>query len=106
VYQPVQGTSQGSTYYVFALFPGLNLAARLKGTKMSIRAEGPSLTMYGPMLIEQFKMDNGNGYYSGHYTVDTTGLAIKALSAIVGTLGFSKSIAVADLQKFVTKGGV
>ena len=106
LYQKVQGTSSGSVYYVFALFPGLNLAARLKGSKLSVRAEGEKLSTYQSQLVNAFKMDQSPGYVSAHYSVFSEGLplVIKTLGAIVGTIGFDKAIGVADFEKLVSLG--
>lgn len=109
VYQPVQGTSPGSVYYVFAMFPGMNLAARIKGTKLSVRAEGSNVINYGQILTIDFKMDKsvqgGSTHYSAHYSINEgTGLIVKTLGAIVGSLGFGQALKVADLKLFVNKG--
>jgi hypothetical protein len=102
VYDGVQGTNAGSIYYVFAMFPGLNMAARIKGSKLSVRAEGHKLDDYAPHLVHDFKMDKSNGYISAHYTINEgASLIIKTLGAMVGTLGFGKALKVADLEKFV-----
>lgn len=102
LYQQVKGTSQGSIYRVFALFPGLKLAARVSGYKMSVRAEGDGIANYKAELVDAFKMDLGSGYVSAHYSVNEgVPLIIKTLGAIVGTLGFNKANRVADLKVFV-----
>jgi hypothetical protein len=102
LYQPVLGTSQSSVYYTFALFPGLKLAARIAGNKLSVRAEGAALIDYLDTLKDNFKMDPSSGYASAHYVVDEgAGLMVKTLAAIVGVLGFEKIEKVADLNKFV-----
>jgi hypothetical protein len=89
---------------VFAVFPGLNLAARVKGHKLSVRAEGSSLPSYTQKLTEDFKMDKSSGYVSAHYTINEgKGLIVKTLAAIVGTLGFDKALKVANLDAFVAK---
>jgi hypothetical protein len=105
LYQPVEGTSPTSTYYTFAFFPGMKMAARVNGTKLSVRAEGPGLSPYLPTLKAQFKMDEGKQgekpYVSSHYLVDDKDLIVKTLAAIVGVVGFSKAEKVADLNQFV-----
>lgn len=102
LYQPVMGTNATSVYYTFALFPGLKLAAKITGTKLSVRAEGSKLDEYSNLLKQNFKMDQSVGYSSGHYIVDEgASLMVKALAAIVGVLGFEKIEKVADLNKFV-----
>lgn len=102
VYQKVKGTSDTSVYHVFALFPGLNLAARVQGTKLSVRAEGAALDSYLQTLQLNFKMDKNNGYASAHYVINEgKELMVKTLAAIVGVLGFQKVVKVADLQAFI-----
>jgi hypothetical protein len=103
LYQPVLGTGgPNSIYYTFALFPGLKLAAKIMGKKLSVRAEGHNLSTYLDQLKEQFKMDNNGSYASAHYIVDEgAGLMVKTLAGIIGVLGFEKIEKVADLNKFV-----
>lgn len=101
VYEPVVGTTAGSVYYVLAMFDGLNLAARCgPGQKLSLRAEGVNLKEYLPAL-EDFNMDSKGSYCSGHYQVENLGLMLKSLGALIGRIGYSKSLSVADLETFV-----
>jgi hypothetical protein len=64
MYEPVKGTNAGSIYYTFAFFPGLKMAARIMGSKLSVRAEGQMLDSYLPTLKSQFKMDPSKDYAS------------------------------------------
>lgn len=100
VYAPVKGTTGGSVYYVFAMFKGLNVAARVSGSNLSVRAEGANLKSYMPAL-QDFGMDDKGGYSSGHYDAKTTDLLVKSLGAIVGRVGFENVVSVADLNLFV-----
>jgi len=43
MYQPVQGTSGSSRYFVVAISDEVKVAARIKGVSVSIRLEGPAL---------------------------------------------------------------
>jgi len=100
VYTPVTGTTGGSVYFVLAVFDGLNVAARVQGSKLSLRAEGPNLNEFQEAL-EDFGMDAKGGYSSGHYDVSNTGLMIKSLGALVGRIGFDRVKEVADISKFI-----
>ncbi len=100
VYQKVFGTDESSTYRVFALFEGLNLAARLQNNKLSIRAEGPALLTHIPAL-QEFKMEKNGHYASAHYQVKDQSIVVKTLGAMVGRVGFPIAKSIADLQKFI-----
>lgn len=100
VYEPVTGTTGGSVYFVLAIFDGMNIAARVAGKKLSLRAEGPKLKSYQSAL-DELGMDAKSSYSSGHYDVSSTGLMIKALGALVGRVGFSKVKALADIETFI-----
>jgi hypothetical protein len=106
LYEPVKGTNTGSIYYTFAFFPGLKMAARIMGTKLSVRAEGQMLASYLPTLKSQLFMDEGKvggqtTYASAHFKDVDKDLIVKALAVAIGVLGFGKAEKVADLQKFV-----
>lgn len=106
LYEPVKGTNAGSIYYTFAFFPGLKMAARIMGTKLSVRAEGQMLDSYLPALKSQLFMDEGKvggqtTYASAHFKDVDKDLIVKALAVAIGVLGFGKAEKVADLQKFV-----
>ena len=99
-YQAVTGTTHGSVYFVLAIADGLNVAARIQGQKLSLRAEGDKLPSYLPALGDM-GMDSKPGYASGHYDVSSMALMIKTLGATLGTVGFGAIKDLADLKTFV-----
>lgn len=100
VYQAVNGTTGGSVYFTLAIMEGLNISARVAGSKLSMRAEGPKLKFHQSAL-EDMGMDLKGDYASAHYDVANTGLLMKTLSAIVGRVGFNLVKEVADIQTFI-----
>lgn len=91
LYQPVAGTSNGSIYKVFAMFKGLNLALRYTGSKLSFRAEGPSLKSYSSALTAlgfSIKAD----YASVHFEVSTTDMLLKTTGALLGRMGIHNAL--------------
>lgn len=94
LYQPVTATSVGSKYYVIALWNGLKLAARLKSTKASFRAEG-KLAKFQDALNDLGFSIKGD-YASVHFDVTDIGLVQKTVGAIVGRIGISSVEQVGD----------
>lgn len=88
LYQPVTATSKDSVYHVVALFDGLNLAARVAGGKLSLRAEGSKIVSYSSALSDLgMAIKNGHDYASVHFSIDDQGLLLKTFGAVVGRLG-------------------
>lgn len=52
LYQPVNGTSKTSRYYVIAACPVLRIAARYSTNSLSIRVEGPEFSKWKSRLAE------------------------------------------------------
>ena len=103
VEQPVSGTSSGSVYYVVAVLDGLALAMRSKSGRLSLRAEGVSLSSYEHKLKSLgFNVKPGK-YASVHFDVPEVELVYKTVGAVIGGLGFSKVKAMADVTKLVGK---
>lgn len=100
IYAPVTGTSVGSVYFVLALFDGLSLAAKVQGSKLSIRVEGPLLSKYATALSEVGVVVKA-GYASSHYNVASPGLMVRSLSAIIGSIGFANMRCMADIHAFI-----
>lgn len=90
LYQPVTATSKDSVYHVVALFDGLNLAARVAGGKLSLRAEGSKIKKYTSALADLgMAVKNGHEYASVHFTIDDAGLLLKTFGAVLGRLGMN-----------------
>lgn len=103
LYQPVNGTSPGSTYYTFCLLQGAAIAVRFKGDSMSIRVEGPSLTEYGKKLSDAELDYSSQGHYSAHFEVSSQSLAVRTLGAILAHVGIGKIVKSAEPTSFVSK---
>lgn len=65
LYQPVDGTSSGSRYYVVAIHPECKMAARYKNGKLSVRLEG---AMAGK-VAGSIGAGAGGSHYSTHLSV-------------------------------------
>jgi hypothetical protein len=100
LYQPIKGTTSGSVYFLLSIFKGLNIAARIQGSKLSIRAEGASLGTYKSAL-EDLGMEMKGGYASAHYEAHGESLMIKTLGALIGRVGYENALSLPDLKKFV-----
>lgn len=86
LFQPVSSTSSGSTYYVVALNPNLKIAARYKGTSLSVRAEG-DINKYHDKLVEVgFSISSGGSHASFHCEAEGC-LWKKAIGAAILGLG-------------------
>lgn len=85
IFQPVIGTSPGSTYFVVGLLAGLKVAIRRTKTKLSIRAEGAKLKGCSDAL-ESMGMVVKSDYASVHLAIDAhdSALTRKALGALYG----------------------
>lgn len=85
--QPVHGTSAGSVYKVVALIDqgGLNIAARYQNGKLSVRAEGGTLSYYAPSL-KSCGFTEGKSYMSCHYNVPDLLMCAKTIGAIVAVV--------------------
>lgn len=96
LFQPVNGTSAGSRYFVVGIGAGIKVAARYKkgasGAKLSVRIEGesfPKLTMkiqeagvFGPTFAGTF----GDKYASMHVAVDDKKQAQRVIGAVLGSM--------------------
>lgn len=100
VYQPTKGSTSGSVYYVFAMFNGLNLSARYKNSRLSIRAEGAGIASSPTqvMALKDFGMDHNGTYMSGHYECVNIAMVQKALGAVISRIGFQHVLSVADIS--------
>lgn len=100
MYQPVHGTSTGSRYFMVAAGDGIRVAARLKGSNLSIRVEGSKLDKYKQSLLgNQLKM--GNDYASLHLDVGSLTIGAKTLGAVLMGLGIPLDTPLPDLKKVV-----
>lgn len=88
MYQPVNGTSPGSRYFVVAGSNDVRVAARYTNKKLSVRIEGPGLLKF-KKEVDGVGMTFGDAssYASMHLNADTHVIAGKALGAILMGLG-------------------
>lgn len=100
--QPVFGTSSGSIYYVIAMFTGANLAARIKGQRLSLRMEGAKLNMYAPQLND-LGFSVKDTYGSVHFDTNQLGLILKTVGAVIGRLGFTNLVDAIDPHIIIGK---
>ena len=90
MYQPVHGSSTASRYFVVAANKDIRVAARWKGSALSIRIEGPGLDQHvGSIKACGFdNVNQGKAYASLHLEVGLDQvLASKALGAVLLGLG-------------------
>lgn len=90
MYQPVQGTSHGSRYFLVAANDGVRVAARLQGGTLSIRIEGNTWKQHQAAILACGFDNHGpaKDYTSLHVTVGANAvLANKTLGAVLTGLG-------------------
>lgn len=100
--QPVYGSSPGSLYYVIAMFTGMNMALRLKGSRFSMRVEGNNLKIYKKSL-EGIGFTVKPEYGSVHFETNDMSLIRKTVGAVVGMVGFGALQKIEDPEKLVGK---
>lgn len=100
MYQPVRGSSAHSRYFMVAANQDLRVAARYKGSSLSVRIEGPAWEKY-KHKIATCGFDNislEKGYASLHLAVPDDVLAGKTLGAVLLGLGVPLETPVPDLS--------
>ena len=100
MYEPVKGSSPNSRYFLVAANQDLRIAARYKGTSLSVRIEGPDWTKHGA-CIQACGFDNvqlAQGYASLHLHVGDPVIASKALGAILLGLGIPLETPLPELK--------
>lgn len=98
LYQHVKGTSNGSEYIVLALSDELKVAARYKGTTLSVRAEG-DMTKHQKRIKEAGFDPKTDSYCSVHLSVDNSILARRAAASVLGGLDVQFDTPWPDLKK-------
>jgi hypothetical protein len=104
LYQPTQGTSGGSRYYVVAVSDDLRMSARYNGASLSIRVEGPKFMEHIKNLAALGLEPKGSkGYASVHVQAPTIDVARKIVGAMIMGLGIEITSGLPDLQKIKGK---
>jgi hypothetical protein len=99
LYQKVPGTTAGSLYTVVAMGPGINMAARVQGQKVSIRVQGSNFQQYKPMfLANDFTVHESHA--SIHIDCETSVRVGRVIGAVIMGLGIFQS-PLPDLKKLV-----
>ena len=100
MYEPVQGSSPNSRYFLVAANQDLRIAARYKGTSLSVRIEGPSWAKHKHQIaacgFDNVQVDKG--YASIHLHVGDPITASKALGAILLGLGMPLETPLPELK--------
>lgn len=105
--QKIAGTSNGSTYTVFALIAGgLVLAGRVKNGILSIRAvfaDPKAGKMKFTSVLKGLgfssKTSGPASYMSAHYSCGSKELMTKTVGAIIGTLGFENVDGISNMSE-------
>jgi hypothetical protein len=106
MYQPVTGTSKNSRYFLVAANDSLRVAARLQGTSLSVRIEGPNWKANVDKILAA-GIDNVHGekeYASIHVASGDPVLLNKALGAILFGLQVHFDTPFPDLTLIQNKG--
>lgn len=102
MYQPVQGTSAGSRYYVVAANADLRVAARFQSGTLSVRIEGKGWDKYKAAIVASGfgKVSPNKQYASLHLEVGHDKvMASKTLGAVLLGLGIPMETPLPDLNK-------
>ena len=98
MYQPVRGTSNDTRYFMVGAAMGLRVAARYKGSSLSVRIEGTKFALLKPK-IEACGFTNLNAEYASmHLQVPDPVIAAKTLGAILLGLGVTLLTPMPNLQ--------
>lgn len=105
LYQPVSSSSAGNTYYVVALYEGLNVASRIEmyadKYTVSIRIEGVKLNAWKNLdMLAKFN-HNDKGYASVHYNTETRIEANAVIYAFLGMIQKPCLSPMPDLSKLL-----
>ncbi|NOQ30228.1 MAG: hypothetical protein GQ570_03800 [Helicobacteraceae bacterium] len=102
MYQPVEGTSSGSTYYYIAASDSLKVGIRLVGGKLSFRVEGDLHT--NAANLEAAGMIMSNSHASVHLEVGTKQMARRTVGAILTDLGVVYITPIPEIDPLYNKG--
>ena len=100
IYQRVKGTSQESVYVLVAITAdnSTKVAARIKGTNLSVRIEGDFNNKVRDAFINQ-GLDFKKGYMSGHFTCNPKVSADRVVGAILMGSGLEYATPLPSMEK-------
>ena len=101
MYQPVNGSSHGSRYFMIAASADVRVGVRLNGGTMSVRIEGPAWEKHAASITACGfdTIDKGKGYASVHLSVGPDPvMANKTLGAVLMGLGIPLETPLPNLQ--------
>ena len=105
MYQPVQGSSVGSRYFLLAGCDDVRVGVRYNGGALGIRIEGPGFNKYTKRFSEVGFAKIQKGYASLHLEVGTDAMvANKTLGAVLLGLGIPFETPLPNLQMIAGKG--
>lgn len=105
VFQPVSGSGGTSVYFAIAIGDETNVAARIKGQKVSIRVEGKGVSdpEIRQTLIDAGLSEAGGGHFSLHLSVEPH-LLKKTIGAVLFAIGQPFTQMTADVTPIMGKG--
>jgi hypothetical protein len=103
MYQPVLGTSDSSRYHVVALSDELKVAARVKGTQVSIRVEG-NIASHAKTLEAIGLTINGTTHASIHGDGGDHVMVCKMVGAVIAVLPVDVQTPVPNVARLIGKG--
>ena len=102
MYQPIKGTTIGTRYFLIASAPEGNIAARYKGTQLSLRVEGKITSAKHTMQENGFNV--APGYASLHLTCPDTMMLKRAVGAVLLGLQLKYTTPFPEVTKIIGKG--
>lgn len=103
MYQPVKGSSGTSRYFLIGISGNLKIAARVKGTTVSLRAEGFDKQQKSQLLMAGFD-NKGDSYLSVHVQSNAQATANKIVGAVLVGTGLQFETVVPDVEVIRGKG--
>lgn len=104
LYQPVSASSVGSTYYVVAMWEGLNMACRIKTFAgyytISIRIEGSNYEKWSNLDMLA-KFNHSSNYASAHYNAKNITEVNAVIYSFIGMINKPALSPMPDLSKIL-----
>ena len=106
LYQPVLATDAASRYFMVARGSGLAIAARYRNNRLSLRVEGADFSSWTEQLLAFgfANVNTPNGYASMHFDGVDSGVAAKALGAVIVGLGLAVETPPVQFATIANKG--